>query len=27
MTFQRYIKGPTYLPQIHIYRDKYLSSL
>jgi hypothetical protein len=27
MTFQRHIKGPTYLPRIHIYRDKYLSSL
>jgi hypothetical protein len=27
MAFPRHIKGPTYLPRIHIYRDQYLSSL
>jgi len=27
MTFKRHIKGLTYLPRIHIYRDTYLSSL
>jgi hypothetical protein len=27
MTCPRRIKGPTYLPRIHIYRDQYLSSL
>jgi hypothetical protein len=27
MICPRHIKGPTYLPRIHIYRDTYLSSL
>jgi hypothetical protein len=27
MISPRHIKGPTYLPRIHIYRDTYLSSL